>query len=138
MAKSEKYEDISYFRLDRITNIKMEAKSIVRINTIKGYEIGIDYQEIATTKPYMYSDKAERIELIADVCIIDDIIDCFGKNISISKFGEGKCVISLKSSKMAMEHYAMQYIDHIEIVKPTYLRERIKEKLLKNLNKYEN
>lgn len=138
MALSEKYEDVSYFRLDRITNMKITKENLVKINTLAGFERGIDYKEIATTKPYMYSDKSERIEMIVDNEVIDAIIDCFGTDININSVGKTQSRVMLKSSIMAMEHYAMQYIDHIEIVKPTYLRERIKEKLLKNLNKYEN
>ncbi len=133
---SEKNEDISYFRLDRITDIIITKQQSVRINTIKGYERGIDYNEIATARPYMYSDKSERIELIASEASIDAIIDSFGKDIKISDTGEGKCRVLLKSSIMAMEHYAMQYIDHIEIVKPDFLRLRIKEKLQNGFNKY--
>ena len=135
MAKSEKSEDISYFRLDRITNIKIEISPLVRINTIKGYERGIDYREIAS-KPYMYSDKTERIELVVDDVLIDAIIDCFGKDISIGNLSDGKSKISLKSSVMAMEHYAMQYINHIEVIKPENLRNQIKEKIINGLNKY--
>ncbi|MBR2024420.1 MAG: WYL domain-containing protein, partial [Clostridia bacterium] len=85
-----------------------------------------------------YSDNAERIELITDNAVIDAIIDCFGKDICIRDLGNSRSKIQLKSSVMAMEHYAMQYIDHVEIVKPLCLREKIKEKILKGLNKYEN
>ena len=135
IALSEKYENISYFRLDRITNIKITRKNLVKLNTLEGYERGIDYKEIAT-KPYMYSDKPERIELVVDDILIDAIIDCFGKDISILNATEGKSKISLKSSVMAMEHYAMQYINHIEVIKPESLRNQIKEKILNGLNKY--
>lgn len=136
IALSEKSEEISYFRLDRITDIKITKKQSVRINTVKGYERGIDYNEIATARPYMYSDAPERIELIASEASIDNIIDSFGKDIRISDTGEGKCKIMLKSSVMAMEQYAMQYIDQIEIVKPDFLRLRIREKLQSGFNKY--
>ena len=135
MAKCDNNEDVSYFRLDRITNIKITSESLIRINTLKGYERGIDYKEIAT-KPFMYNDRAERIEIVADVSIIDDIIDVFGKEIQISDTGNGDCKVNLRSSMMAMERYAMQYIDQIEIIKPTALRQKIKRKLQNNINKY--
>ena len=135
MAKCDNNEDVSYFRLDRITNIKITSENLIRINTLKGYERGIDYKEIAT-KPFMYNDRAERIEIVADVSIIDDIIDVFGKEIQISDTGNGDCKVNLRSSMMAMERYAMQYIDQIEIIKPTALRQKIKRKLQNNINKY--
>ena len=129
-------KEVSYFRLDRITNIKITKKNLVKLNTLDGYERGIDYKKIATN-PYMYSDKAERIELIVDDILIDAIIDCFGKDISIDSISDKKSKVSLKSSVISMEHYAMQYIDTIEIVKPIELRERIKENLKNGLRRYE-
>ncbi len=137
MALSEKYDSISYFRLDHITNMKLlEREAIVPINKVEGFERGIDYKEIASTMPYMYSDKAERIEMLADDYAIDPIIDWFGKEATMSRIGENKIKVSLRASIFAMEHWAMQYIDHIEIIKPTSLRERIKEKLDLAIKKY--
>ncbi|MBQ5890385.1 MAG: WYL domain-containing protein, partial [Clostridia bacterium] len=43
---------------------------------------------------------------------------------------------SLKASINAMEHWAMQYINHVEVTKPTELRNRIKETLKKAEEKY--
>jgi predicted DNA-binding transcriptional regulator YafY len=37
---------------------------------------------------------------------------------------------------MAMEHWALQYLNHIEVTKPESLRERIKEDLKKATEKY--
>ena len=133
MALNEK--EVSYFRLDRITNIKITKKNLVKLNTLDGYERGIDYKKIATN-PYMYSDKAERIELIVDDILIDAIIDCFGKDISIDSISDKKSKVSLKSSVISMEHYAMQYINYIEVIKPESLRNQIREKILNGLNKY--
>lgn len=135
IAYSDKCDGVSYFRLDRITNIKLTKEKLVKINSLKGYERGIDYKKIATN-PYMYNDSVERIELVVDDVLIDAIIDCFGKDISIGNMGEGKSKISLKTSTASMEQYAMQHIDHIEVIKPEELRKTIKDKIINGLNKY--
>jgi predicted DNA-binding transcriptional regulator YafY len=35
-----------------------------------------------------------------------------------------------------MEHWALQYLNHVEVTKPENLRERIRESLIKGLEKY--
>ena len=87
--------------------------------------------------PYMYTDRPEHIELIAEAGIIDQIIDWFGSDIRIAKsYEESKVRISVKASPDAMVHWAMQYIDYVEIVSPEPLRMRVKAALTNGLKKY--
>ena len=88
--------------------------------------------------PYMYSDKPERIDFVADAGIVDQIIDWFGNDIRITKNSddEKKINVSVVASPNAMEHWAMQYINYIEIVQPVLLRNRIIEALENGLKKY--
>ena len=127
-----------FHRLDRITNMRIYDKPITPLNTAEGYENGIDFKQIATMMPYMYTDKPERIEFIADEYITDHIFDWFGKDISVSKLKdqEGKIKISLVASPNAMEHWAMQYLNYVEVTSPQHLRERIYESLNNGIVKY--
>ncbi len=136
LAKSDGCDSVSYFRLDRITKIKIDNEALLRLNTVKRYERGINYSQLAT-QPYLDGSNDERVEMIIDPSILDEIIDTFGKSIQISDTGNGKYTVLLKSGVTSMEHYAMQYIDTIEIVKPIELRERIKENLKNGLRRYE-
>lgn len=136
LAKNDGCESVSYFRLDRITKIKIDNETLLRLNTVKRYERGINYSQLAT-QPYLDGSNDERVEMIIDPSILDEIIDTYGKNVQINDTGNGKYTVSLKSSVMSMEHYAMQYIDAIEILKPVELRERIKESLKNGLRRYE-
>lgn len=87
--------------------------------------------------PYMYTDRQERIDFIADAVIIDQIIDWFGTDVRIIKTdNENKVSVSIRASLNAMEHRAMQYINHVEIVSPESLRTRVKEVLENGLKKY--
>ena len=138
MALSEHWKGIAYYRLDRITNMSIAEKKLTPITSVEGYERGINYKELSTALPYMYTDKPERVEFIAEAYIIDQIIDWFGKDIRISKYGDDdrQVKVSVKVSPMAMEHWAMQYISHVEILYPTVLREKIRENLKFAAEKY--
>ncbi len=128
MCKSERWQNMGFYRLDRITNMSMTEERATPITQVKGYERGINYKELSTALPYMYTDKPERIDLVAAEYIVDQIIDWFGKDITISKCpdDETKVKVSLIASPMAMEHWAMQYIPHVEVLAPASLRETIK------------
>ena len=104
--------------------------------TLEGYENGINYKELSTSLPYLYTDKIERIEFIAYKGIIDQIVDWFGTDIKVTELNEKQVVISLKASPNAMEHWAMQYINYVEATKPVKLRERIKENIKGAQEKY--
>jgi predicted DNA-binding transcriptional regulator YafY len=48
-----------------------------------------------------------------------------------------KVTVSLMASPSAMEHWALQYLNYVEIIAPASLRERIKEALDKASKVYQ-
>ncbi|MBQ7605537.1 MAG: WYL domain-containing protein, partial [Firmicutes bacterium] len=82
-------------------------------------------------------DEPERIDFTADKIIVDQVIDWFGKDITISETDdESKVSISLTASPMAMKYWALQYINGVEITRPEKLRSEIIADLEKGLAKY--
>ena len=137
MAYSEYWGNMVFHRLDRITNMTMTEEKATPISRVPGYEKGINFKDLSSTIPYMYTDKPEQIEFLADVEIIDQIIDWFGNEVKLIKTAdETKVLARIKASPNAMEHWAMQYINFVEITAPESLRERIKEALKKGSKKY--
>ena len=133
---SEKWKNIGHFRLDKITNIDITDKPLTPLRSIKGYENGLDYKKYATSLPYMFTDETQRITFICDGCVIDQVVDWFGKNISIRDVGGGKYEVIVSASPNAMEYWAMQYLNYVEVKTPIELRERISNNLLKAEEKY--
>ena len=138
MGYSGYWGHITFHRLDRITNMRIYDYPITPVTKVKGYENGIDFKKIASTMPYMYTDTPERIEFIADKFIVDQIVDWFGRDIKMTAVVEDpkKVRVELTSSPLAMEHWALQYLDHVEILKPQSLRDKIRESLEGGLKKY--
>lgn len=81
--------------------------------------------------PYMYSDEPEWIDFVADAGIVDQIIDWFGNDIRIAKSSdnENQVKVSVVASPNAMEHWAMQYINYVEVISPPAIRDRINESM---------
>ena len=138
MGYSDYWGNMTFHRLDRISNMRIYDKPATLITNVKGYENGIDFKQIASTMPYMYTDKPERIEFIADEWIVDQIVDWFGKDIRMSLVpdNEKKVKVELVASPNAMEHWAMQYLNYVEVTKPEMLRQKIKESLQDGIKKY--
>ena len=138
MARNEKWGNMAFYRLDRITNMAMTDEKLTPITKNEGYERGINYKMLSTALPYMYTDKPERVDFIADENIVDQIVDWFGRDVRINPEGEGKVKVSLIVSPNAMEHWALQYAGYVRVVYPQPLVERIKARLDKAREEYGN
>ena len=133
MGYSDYWGNMTFHRMDRISNMRIYEKPATPITSVNGYENGLDFKQIASTMPYMYTDTPERIEFIADEWIVDQIVDWFGKDIRMSVLPDNdkKVKVELVASPNAMEHWALQYLNYVEVIKPESLRERIKTALEK-------
>lgn len=135
MALNERWHDMAYYRVDHITNLTIADEKLTPLRNVAGFENGINYNELATSLPYLFNDKLEWITFYAEESIVDHVVDWFGNNAKIEK-SDDKLKITVKASPMAMEYWAMQYLNCVEVVAPIELRNRIKENLQKGISKY--
>ena len=86
----------------------------------------------------MYSDDPEMIKFTADTSVVDQIIDWFGTDINIisDKNNGNRITVYLKASPNAMKYWAVQYLDHVEILSPESLRAGIKKSVESGAEKY--
>ena len=137
MGYSEYWGNMIFHRLDRITNIKIYDAPAYPLKKVPGYESGIDYKKISTTMPYLYSDKPERVEMLAETWVIDQVVDWFGKDLAVRETEDPeKVIISLWANPYAMSLWALQYVNYIEVISPAHLRKKIREFLKSGLDKY--
>lgn len=138
MAYSEYWSSMVYHRLDRITDMQLLEDKATPLSEISGYEHGIDYKRFSASLPYMFPDKPERITFLAERGIIDQIIDWFGTDFRITpcEDDETKVIIDLNASISAMEYWALQYLNYVEILSPDTLREQIRASIEKGMEKY--
>ena len=136
MAQNDWWKDVTYYRLDRMKNMTITEKPITPITEIEGYKDGINYKELSTALPYMFSDKPVWVEFITDENLVDQIIDWFGKDIRIDKHGEKQVKVTVKVSPPAMEHWALQYAGYVTVTSPQSLVESIKNRLQTAVEKY--
>lgn len=136
MCYNEIYKNINFYRLDHITNMTLTEKKATPLRSLKDYKDGINYKKLSSSMPYLFTDEAKPVEFKADGAIVDDIVEWFGKDAIILDNGDGSVNVSVRVSLIAMEHWAMQYINYVEILKPADLRETIKKNIKDAGKKY--
>lgn len=138
MSRNENFGQITNYRLDKITDMKIiEDSSLTDIKLNNGYENGIDYKDLATARPYMFTDKAEKVTFTTTYGQVDEVIDWFGRNIEIVDLGKHRVQITLKVSINAMKYWALQFLDSVEIISPVKLREQIQTSVRRATKKYD-
>ncbi|MBP5593433.1 MAG: WYL domain-containing protein [Clostridia bacterium] len=132
---SETDKEVKTFRVDRISNTDIIDKKATKITTIKDFEKGIDYKSIFSS-PYLFLGKETKVELLMKESTLDQIVDWFGTD-NIYVVSKGEYVkVTLEANLKAMEYWAMQYLNSVEILSPESLRNKIKDNLSKGLNRY--
>ena len=86
----------------------------------------------------MYSDTPVPVTFKADAGIVDQIVDWFGDDVLFKQSKTEKDVVTatVVTSPTAMEYWAKQYLDKVEVTAPRSLKKRIKESLEAGLDKY--
>ena len=136
MGFSEYWGKMTFQRLDHMTKMKVCDRKAIPLKTVAGFENGMDFKRISSAMPYMFTDNFEYIDFIADAGIVDQIYDWFGEGADMKDAGDGKVKVRVYASTGAIEYWAMQYLNFVEVTSPTSLREKIKENIAKAAEKY--
>ena len=138
MGYSSYWNSMVFHRLDHMTNMKvLDDLPAVDIRKVKGYERGIDYKVLSSTMPYLFPEAPESVTFLANSGIIDQIIDWFGRDVRITKKDPDTVEVRLSVSPEAFAIWAVQYVEHVEVVSPKSLREKVKKMLEDGLKKYQ-
>ncbi len=130
------YDDISHYRLDRITDVEILNENRKPMKTIKGLENGLSISNYIAEHVYMYSGESIRVKLRTSENLMDALIDSFGKEFRVSFGEEDDIIVNLKCNPDAFFYWAMQYGRNIEVLEPESMRMRIKEASLEIYRKY--
>ena len=78
---------------------------------------------------YAYVGAPERIIMYCDRAILDDVIDRFGTEVQIRERDENTFTAGFTAPPRGVKFWALQYLPHVEVVEPAWLREEIIESL---------
>lgn len=132
----DKYDNVSNYRLDRITNIKLLDTPVKSQSKVKGLENGFNLPKHMAEHLYMFSGGSIPVTFVAKKYLLNDLLDWFGKDITFTDENETEVTVRVNVNEQAMRRWAMQYALHIKILSPSSLAEQIKSDLETALNKY--
>lgn len=139
MAYTETYRKISFFRMDKMSQVTCVDTPAVPLRSLPGYEGGLDYRELSSSLPYMFSERPIPVTFSCAGWVIDQVIDWFGYDCDIRKdLAEDTYLVTVRVTPPAMEYWALQYAKHIRIRSPEDLRRRVGAILRKAADDYEN
>lgn len=137
IANYDKYDNVSHFRLDRITDIKMLQTPVKSTKQVKGLENGFYLPKHMAEHVYMFSGESIPVTFKAKKYIVGDVLDWFGKDVEFSDETEDEITVRVTVNEKAMLRWGLQYALHTKIISPTSLAEQIKEDLKTSMENYE-
>ncbi len=132
------YDNIGYYRIDRIADIELLDSPAKPAKEVKGCENGLNLPQLMAEHIYMFSGESATVVFRAKKYIITDIIDWFGTDVNFSDETDDEVNVSVFVNVNAMKYWAMQYANHIKVLSPQSLVDTIKNNLENALNKYNN
>lgn len=132
----DKYDDVSHYRIDRITSVTQLAEPRKPKSNIKEFAQGFNLPRHMAEHIYMYSGESVTVKFTADIDLMDELIDWFGRDFRIQEIGGGTMLVMLKCNERAMLYWALQYGKHIEIKKPESLRDAVRKIVQQMAEKY--
>lgn len=133
----DKYDNVTSFRIDKITGIMLLDTPAKPKKQVKGID---DSAKTEAEMLYMQPGRPERIVFRATDSenVISTVVDWLGKSVKFGESDGNTITCTVKANPDAMRFWAMQYSDFIEIVEPESLREEVRSSLRNTWRKYNN
>lgn len=136
LGNLDKYDDVSYYRIDKISDVEILDEKIKPMKDVKGLERGLDLPKHMAEHIYMFCGESIQVKLKCEPYITDALVDWFGKDIHFIEKKPDYNVISVWCNHNAMVCWAIQYGTSVEVLEPAPLREEIKKEVAKIARKY--
>lgn len=127
----DKYDNVSNYRIDRITNIEILDTPQKPMKSVKGLEHGFNLPEHMAEHIYMFTGDNEIVTFRFKKYIINDVLDWFGKDIAFTEETDDEATARVKVNLAAMQRWTLQYGPHVKVLSPARLVEAVKEDVRK-------
>lgn len=134
----DKYDNVSHYRLDKMTCVKVLEEKVKPKNQVEEFKNGYNLPKHMAEHIYMFSGASIHVKFLVEEDLIGDVIDWFGKDFQILENKDGMLKVSVRCNENAMFFWALQYGPYVEVVEPQGLRNRLSEEIKKMSCKYEN
>lgn len=122
----DKYDNISHYRLDRMTCVKILDEKVKTQKEIKDFANGFNLPKHMAEHIYMFSGPSVQVKILTYVDMMNEMIDWLGKDFRVRKTDvEDQIEITLNCNQEAIFYWALQYGSCVEVLEPASLRNRM-------------
>jgi len=127
LGNVDKYDDVSYYRIDKMFQVEIMKEKIKPQKEVKGLEGHLNLPKHMAEHIYMLVGDTVRATLKTDISMMDTLVDWFGKDFKIVEAKGDELTISVNSNERALFYWALQYGQYVEVTAPEYLRKQLSE-----------
>ena len=121
----DKYDNVTHFRIDKMTDVKMLSEKMKPMNKVPELEKGLNLPKHMAEHIYMFGGKSVPVKIKTTADMMSELTDWFGKDFSIMKQEGDEITIRVVCNQEAMRYWALQYGPYVEIIEPESLREKL-------------
>ena len=137
LGNLDKYDDVAYYRIDKMTNVVVLDEKVKPQKDIVGLEGQLNLSKHMAEHIYMFCGETVNVTLKTTPTMMDALVDWFGKDFKILKSSEKELEIMVRCNENAMFCWALQYGPYVEVVSPARLREDLAREIKKMNDKYQ-
>ena len=133
----DKYDDISHYRLDRMTCVKILDEKIKPQKEIRDFQNGFNLPKHMAEHIYMFSGPSVPVKMLTSEGMMNELIDWLGKDLRIRKTeNPGQIEVRFNCNEESMFYWALQYGPYVEVVAPNELRKKLADAIKDMAKKY--
>lgn len=133
----DKYDGVSHYRLDRITDIKLLDEPVKLMKKVTGLEHGLNLPKHMAEHVYMFTGESIPVTFRAKKYLLTELFDWFGKDMQFSDETENEVTVRVTVNLEAMRKWALQYAMHVKVLGPEKMVNQMKVDLEKAREWYE-
>lgn len=136
LGNLDKYDNVSYYRIDKITDVRIIEDKVKPMSEVKDLVNGLDLPKHMAEHIYMFCGESVPVKLKCKNYIVDSLVDWFGTDVRIMEKQDDDFVVRIVCNYDAMMYWALQYGQHVEVLEPAALRAELKNEIGKMARKY--
>ena len=110
VANYDKYDDISHYRLDRMTGVKILDEKVKPQKEIKDFQNGFNLPKHMAEHIYMFSGSSVPVRMLTNEGMMNELIDWLGKDLRIRRTDvSGQIEVRFNCNEESLFYWALQY-----------------------------
>ncbi len=126
ICNHELHDNLVYYRIDRMTDIKILDEASRALRSIPEAAEGLDLPRHLAEHMYMFPGETKRVVFRAKSYLLNDLMDWFGNDLDFLEEKGEEIKAAVRVNQTAMRMWAVQYAKHVRVLEPKELAEKIR------------